>query len=196
MSPQYEPGRTARRPKHAPGLHLDTAVVLHLAVGVLLLEEEAERPARHVVQAQGIQEADDRRALSAESRVLADGAVFEKAGVNFSHVFGERMPPSATAHRPELAGRSFQAMGVSLVIHPHNPYVPTSHANVRFFIAEKDGEAPVWWFGGGFDLTLPAPHHAAGQYIADNERACPNASKKCKACARGVTYSGCRAATD
>ena len=87
------------------------------------------------------------------SRVLADGAVFEKAGVNFSHVFGERLPPSASAHRPELAGRSFQAMGVSLVIHPRNPYVPTSHANVRFFIAEKDGEAPVWWFGGGFDLT-------------------------------------------
>ncbi|ASK35918.1 oxygen-dependent coproporphyrinogen oxidase [Alloalcanivorax mobilis] len=87
------------------------------------------------------------------SRVLADGAVIEKGGVNFSHVFGERMPASATAHRPELAGRSFQAMGVSLVIHPRNPYVPTSHANVRFFIAEKDGEAPVWWFGGGFDLT-------------------------------------------
>ncbi len=87
------------------------------------------------------------------SRVLADGDVFEKAGVNFSHVFGARLPPSASAHRPELAGRSFQAMGVSLVIHPHNPYVPTSHANVRFFIAEKEGEPPVWWFGGGFDLT-------------------------------------------
>lgn len=87
------------------------------------------------------------------SRVLADGAVFEKAGVNFSHVFGDQLPPSASAHRPELAGRSFQAMGVSLVIHPRNPYVPTSHANVRFFVAEKEGEAPVWWFGGGFDLT-------------------------------------------
>jgi coproporphyrinogen III oxidase len=73
--------------------------------------------------------------------------------VNFSHVFGDKMPASATAHRPELAGRCFEAMGVSLVIHPHNPYVPTSHANVRFFIAEKEGEAPVWWFGGGFDLT-------------------------------------------
>jgi coproporphyrinogen III oxidase len=87
------------------------------------------------------------------SRVLAEGAVFEKGGVNFSHVMGARMPASATAHRPELAGRSFEAMGVSLVIHPHNPYVPTSHANVRFFIAEKEGEAPVWWFGGGYDLT-------------------------------------------
>lgn len=87
------------------------------------------------------------------SRVLEDGAVFEKAGINFSHVHGEGLPPSATAHRPELAGRSFQAMGVSLVIHPHNPYVPTSHANVRFFIAEKEGADPVWWFGGGFDLT-------------------------------------------
>jgi coproporphyrinogen III oxidase len=87
------------------------------------------------------------------SRVMEDGAVFEKAGINFSHVFGTRLPPSATAARPELAGRGFQAMGVSLVIHPHNPYVPTSHANVRFFIAEKEGADPVWWFGGGFDLT-------------------------------------------
>ncbi len=87
------------------------------------------------------------------SRVITDGAVIEKGGVNFSHVFGERMPASATAHRPELAGRSFEAMGVSLVIHPNNPFVPTSHANVRFFIAEKEGEEPVWWFGGGYDLT-------------------------------------------
>ena len=87
------------------------------------------------------------------SRVLEEGNVFEKAGVNFSHVFGDGLPPSATAARPELAGRSFQAMGVSLVIHPRNPYVPTSHANVRFFIAEKEGADPVWWFGGGFDLT-------------------------------------------
>ncbi|MDC9589766.1 oxygen-dependent coproporphyrinogen oxidase [Xenorhabdus sp. XENO-10] len=87
------------------------------------------------------------------SRVLTEGKVFEKAGVNFSHIAGASMPASATAHRPELAGRSYQAMGVSLVIHPINPYVPTSHANVRFFIAEKEGETPVWWFGGGFDLT-------------------------------------------
>ncbi len=87
------------------------------------------------------------------SRVLEDGGVFEKAGINFSHVHGGALPASATAHRPELAGRSFQALGVSLVIHPRNPYVPTSHANVRFFIAEKDGATPVWWFGGGFDLT-------------------------------------------
>jgi coproporphyrinogen III oxidase len=87
------------------------------------------------------------------TRVLTDGAVFEQGGVNFSHVTGASMPASATAHRPELAGRSFQALGVSLVIHPNNPYVPTSHANVRFFIAEKAGEVPIWWFGGGFDLT-------------------------------------------
>lgn len=87
------------------------------------------------------------------SRVLTDGRVIEKGGVNFSHVMGSQLPPSATAHRPELAGRAWQAMGVSLVIHPENPYVPTSHANVRLFVAEKDGEAPVWWFGGGFDLT-------------------------------------------
>ena len=87
------------------------------------------------------------------SRVMEEGAVFEKAGINFSHVFGSELPPSASANRPELAGRHFQAMGVSLVIHPRNPYVPTSHANVRFFIAEKDDAEPVWWFGGGFDLT-------------------------------------------
>ena len=87
------------------------------------------------------------------SRVLEEGNVFEKGGVNFSHVFGDAMPPSATAQRPELAGRNFQAMGVSLVMHPRNPYVPTSHANVRFFIAEKPDAEPVWWFGGGFDLT-------------------------------------------
>jgi coproporphyrinogen III oxidase len=87
------------------------------------------------------------------SRVLVDGDVIEKGGVNFSHVYGAQMPASATSHRPELAGRSFEAMGVSLVIHPNNPYVPTSHMNVRFFIAEKDGADPVWWFGGGYDLT-------------------------------------------
>ncbi|MGM0768283.1 MAG: oxygen-dependent coproporphyrinogen oxidase [Pseudomonadota bacterium] len=87
------------------------------------------------------------------SRVISDGAVFEKGGVNFSHVMGETMPPSATAHRPHLAGAPWQAMGVSLVIHPHSPMVPTSHANVRFFIATPKDAEPVYWFGGGYDLT-------------------------------------------
>ncbi|MBV1885355.1 MAG: oxygen-dependent coproporphyrinogen oxidase [Gammaproteobacteria bacterium] len=87
------------------------------------------------------------------SSVIEGGAVIEKGGVNFSHVYGENLPPSASAHRPELAGRSFQALGVSLVIHPHNPLVPTSHMNVRLFFAEKEGCEPVWWFGGGYDLT-------------------------------------------
>ena len=87
------------------------------------------------------------------TRVLENGEVFEQAGVSFSHVRGNALPASATQHRPNLAGRNFEAMGVSLVIHPRNPYVPTSHANVRFFIAEKEGEEPIWWFGGGFDLT-------------------------------------------
>ena len=87
------------------------------------------------------------------SRVLAGGDVIEKGGVNFSHVVGAGMPASATQHRPELAGRSFRAMGVSLVIHPRNPHAPTSHANVRMFMAEKPNEEPVWWMGGGFDLT-------------------------------------------
>ena len=91
------------------------------------------------------------------TRVMEEGAVFEKGGVNFSHVYGDSLPVSATSARPELAGRSFQAMGVSLVMHPTNPYVPTSHANVRFFIAEKKGAEPIWWFGGGYDLT---PYYA------------------------------------
>ena len=87
------------------------------------------------------------------SRVLSEGAVFEQAGVGFSHVHGPGLPPSATAQRPELAGRSFEALGVSLVFHPRNPYAPTTHMNVRFFLAEKPDAEPVWWFGGGFDLT-------------------------------------------
>ena len=110
-------------------------------------------------------EAEDGAALFAEdswerpgggggrSRVLVEGAVFEQAGVSFSHVFGPGLPPSATAQRPDLAGRGFEALGVSLVFHPRNPYVPTTHMNVRLFLAEKPGHDPVWWFGGGFDLT-------------------------------------------
>jgi len=87
------------------------------------------------------------------SRVLAEGAVFERAGVGYSDVFGPNLPPTASARRPELAGRSFEALGVSLIFHPHNPYAPTAHMNVRFFLAEKEGGEPIWWFGGGFDLT-------------------------------------------
>jgi coproporphyrinogen III oxidase len=87
------------------------------------------------------------------TRVLREGRLFEQAGVNFSRVHGDKLPPSATAHRPELAGGSFIATGVSLVLHPRNPYVPTTHANVRYFEASKPGVEPVWWFGGGFDLT-------------------------------------------
>ncbi len=87
------------------------------------------------------------------SRLIEEGRVFERGGVNFSHVIGEELPASASAHRPELAGRRWQAMGVSLVMHPRNPYCPTAHMNVRFFVAEKEGEEPVWWFGGGMDLT-------------------------------------------
>ena len=97
------------------------------------------------------------------SCVLSGGKVFEQAGVGFSHVFGDEMPPSATKARPELAGRSFQAVGVSLVIHPQNPYVPTTHANFRFFSAGEPGDKkPAWWFGGGFDLT---PYYAFDEDI-------------------------------
>ncbi len=91
------------------------------------------------------------------SRVLIEGGVFEQAGVNYSRVSGDCLPAAATARRPELAGCSFQALGVSLVVHPENPYIPTSHCNIRFFVAEKPGAEPVWWFGGGFDLT---PYYA------------------------------------
>lgn len=87
------------------------------------------------------------------TRIMENDTLFEQAGVNFSHVIGSSLPPAATANRPELAGRGFQATGVSLVIHPRNPYVPTSHANIRFFIAEAPNKPPIWWFGGGFDLT-------------------------------------------
>ena len=87
------------------------------------------------------------------TRVLSGGNVIEKGGVNFSHVKGDKLPPSATNKRPELAGKAFEAMGVSLVMHPRNPYAPTSHMNVRFFIAGADTNEPIWWFGGGFDLT-------------------------------------------
>lgn len=87
------------------------------------------------------------------TKILSNGETFEQAGVNFSHVCGDQLPSAATAQRPELNGRSFHAVGVSLVVHPRNPHIPTSHANVRFFLAEKENTEPVWWFGGGFDLT-------------------------------------------
>lgn len=93
------------------------------------------------------------------TRVLSNGEVFEQGGVNFSHVTGFSLPPSATAKRPELANREFEAMGVSLVIHPRNPYVPTSHANVRLLIAKQENQPTIWWFGGGFDLTPYYPFH-------------------------------------
>jgi coproporphyrinogen III oxidase len=106
------------------------------------------------------------------TQVIEDGVVFERAGVNFSHVSGPSLPPSASAGRPELAGRSFQALGVSLVLHPRNPYVPTAHMNVRFFVAEKDGAAAAWWFGGGMDLT---PYYPFAEDARHFHRACRDA---------------------
>ena len=106
--------------------------------------------------------------------VLDSGQIFEQAGVNYSEVNGDNLPASATAHRPELAGRSFRAMGISLVVHPYNPHLPTSHANLRYFIAEKPGQEPVWWFGGGFDLT---PYYA---YQEDCEHWHRTARKACE----------------
>ena len=116
---------------------------LEIADGAATFRDDAwERPATGGALAGG-----------GRTRVLREGAVFEQAGINLSHVAGTRLPPSATAQRPELAGCGFEAMGVSLVIHPRNPHIPTSHANIRFFNAVRDDAEPVWWFGGGFDLT-------------------------------------------
>ena len=106
------------------------------------------------------------------SRLVEEGNFLERAGANFSHVMGEKLPPSASAHRPELAGRRWEAMGVSLVFHPRNPYVPTVHMNVRCFIAEKEGEDPVWWFGGGMDLT---PYYGFEEDAVHFHATCKNA---------------------
>ena len=106
------------------------------------------------------------------SCVMEEGQVLERGGVNFSHVFGDKLPPSASANRPELAGRSFEAMGVSLVLHPRNPYAPTVHMNVRFFVAQKAGAAPVWWFGGGMDLT---PYYGFEEDAVHFHQMCKNA---------------------
>jgi coproporphyrinogen III oxidase len=106
------------------------------------------------------------------SRSIEEGAVLERGGVLFSHVTGERLPPSATAHRPELAGRTWEAMGVSLVLHPRNPYAPTVHLNVRFFIASKPDADPVWWFGGGMDLT---PYYGFEEDARHFHRTCRDA---------------------
>lgn len=106
------------------------------------------------------------------SRVIEEGHVFERGGVNFSHVMGEKLPPSAAANRPELAGRRWEAMGVSLVLHPRNPYAPTVHMNVRFFITYAEGKAPIWWFGGGMDLT---PYYGFEQDVIHFHQCCKNA---------------------
>ncbi len=109
-----------------------------------------------------------------QTRVITGGAVFEKGAVNFSHIFGHQLPPAATARNPELAGAQFQALGVSVVIHPLNPHIPTVHLNIRFFIAEQSSAEPVWWFGGGFDLT---PYYG---YVEDCQHWHRNAAQACE----------------
>jgi coproporphyrinogen III oxidase len=106
------------------------------------------------------------------SRLIEEGNVLERGGVNFSDVRGTRLPPSATASRPELVGRSWEAMGVSLVLHPRNPYAPTVHMNVRMFVAQKQGAAPVWWFGGGMDMT---PYYGFDEDAVHFHRTCRDA---------------------
>ena len=134
---------------------MDEAAVLEAVKTYLLGLQERISSTLGALDGQAFQEDSWVRAEGGggRSRVLAGGELFEQAGVNFSDVTGHRLPPAATAKRPELEGCSFRAMGVSLVIHPQNPYVPTSHANVRFFLASRPDAPPVWWFGGGFDLT-------------------------------------------
>jgi len=106
------------------------------------------------------------------SRLIEDGNVLERGGVNLSDVRGTALPPSATAHRPDLAGRAWQAMGVSLVLHPRNPYAPTAHMNVRMFVATREGADPVWWFGGGMDLT---PYYGYDEDAVHFHRICRDA---------------------
>jgi coproporphyrinogen III oxidase len=105
------------------------------------------------------------------SRVIEEGHVFERGGVNFSHVKGKNLPPSAAANRPELAGREWEAMGVSLVLHPRNPYAPTVHMNVRFFTTHAEGKQDIWWFGGGMDLT---PYYGFEEDARHFHQACKN----------------------
>ncbi len=106
------------------------------------------------------------------SRIIEEGNVFERGGVGFSHVMGKNLPPSAAANRPEIAGRGWEAMGVSLVLHPRNPYAPTVHMNVRFFVATAEGQQPVWWFGGGMDLT---PYYGFEEDACHFHQVCKNA---------------------
>ena len=103
------------------------------------------------------------------SRLIEEGRFFERGGVNFSHVTGQSLPASATAARPQLAGRAWEALGVSLVLHPRNPYCPTAHMNVRFFVARKPGEADIWWFGGGMDMT---PYYGQIEDVQHFHRTC------------------------
>ncbi|MFP6846969.1 MAG: oxygen-dependent coproporphyrinogen oxidase [Thalassolituus sp.] len=143
------------QPQHGCDIAAVKTFLLDLQDRICSAIEQADGQATFVEDAWDRDQAESPLGLTGggRTRVMIEGAVVEKGGVNFSHVQGAMLPASATASRPELAGRSFQALGVSLVIHPSNPYIPTSHANVRFFVAEKEGEEPVWWFGGGFDLT-------------------------------------------
>lgn len=106
------------------------------------------------------------------SALVEEGNVLERGGVNFSHVTGGNLPPSASVSRPEVAGRAFEAMGVSLVLHPRNPYAPTVHMNVRFFVAQKLGATPIWWFGGGMDLT---PYYGYEEDAIHFHRVCKDA---------------------
>ncbi|MGF1448538.1 MAG: oxygen-dependent coproporphyrinogen oxidase [Opitutales bacterium] len=169
-------------PTETPDPSRVKADFLKLQADLCACFEQFERNARHEATPAQFRR-DDWQRLSGGStglqgegrtRVLEEGAVFEKAGVNFSDVRGESLPPSATAQRAHLAGARYRAIGVSVVVHPRNPHVPTSHANVRFFHADKPGEVSVWWFGGGFDLTpyypvdadIRAWHEAARQACA------------------------------
>jgi coproporphyrinogen III oxidase len=155
-------------------MHLDTTPVRHYLLGlqdqiIAALEQEDGQP---FLRDAWTRAPGERLQGDGVSRLVEEGHVFERGGCNFSHVMGQAMPPSATQHRPELAGAPFEAMGVSLVIHPRNPCVPTVHMNVRMFAARPVGREPVVWFGGGMDLT---PYYGQEEDAAHFHRTCQSA---------------------
>ena len=151
---------SARVKNYLAGLQDAIVAGLEALDGGTFIRDAWQKPAGETLGGSGV------------GRMLEEGQLFERAGVGFSHVTGERMPGSATAHRPELAGRGFEAMGVSLVLHPRNPYCPTVHMNVRMFVARKEGAADVWWFGGGMDLT---PYYGFEKDVVRWHGACKDA---------------------
>ena len=147
-------------PAAAPDFDAVRAYLTGLQDRICAAVEQADGAARFVEDAWTREASGALLGGGGRTRILRDGGVFEQAGIGFSDVSGTTLPPAATAARPELVGAAWRAVGVSLVFHPRNPHIPTTHANVRHFRAQKDGATVAWWFGGGFDLTPYYPHDA------------------------------------